>query len=134
VDTVDDKARCTHWSAFKEIDILTVTKDDLAFKAPFSIQALRNDYVHAFVTWFDISFSCCHKPVHFSTGPHARYTHWKHTIFYTKEAMMVEQGDAIDGEIMCAPNASNPRDLDIVIQYHHKGSVDETNETIQYKM
>jgi hypothetical protein len=28
--------------------------------------------VHAFLGWFDISFSCCHKPVNFSTGPQAK--------------------------------------------------------------
>lgn len=28
--------------------------------------------VHAFLGWFDINFSCCHKPVKFSTGPHAK--------------------------------------------------------------
>ena len=33
--------------------------------------------VHAFLAWFDISFACTHKNVSFSTGPHAKYTHWK---------------------------------------------------------
>jgi hypothetical protein len=31
--------------------------------------------VHAFLGWFDISFSCCHKPVNFSTGPQAKVRH-----------------------------------------------------------
>jgi hypothetical protein len=34
--------------------------------------------VHAFLAWFDISFGCTHKKVSFSTGPHAKYTHWKY--------------------------------------------------------
>jgi protein arginine N-methyltransferase 1 len=29
----------------------------------------------------------------------------------------VEQGDKLTGELTCAPNAKNPRDLDIVIDY-----------------
>jgi protein arginine N-methyltransferase 1 len=33
--------------------------------------------VHAFLAWFDVSFDCTHKKVQFSTGPHAKYTHWK---------------------------------------------------------
>ncbi len=32
---------------------------------------------HAFLAWFDISFEATHKKVRFSTGPHAKYTHWK---------------------------------------------------------
>jgi hypothetical protein len=31
--------------------------------------------VHALLGWFDVSFRACHKPVSFSTGPHAKYTH-----------------------------------------------------------
>lgn len=34
--------------------------------------------VHAFLAWFDITFACTHKKVQFSTGPHAKYTHWKY--------------------------------------------------------
>ena len=36
--------------------------------------------VHAFLAWFDISFACTHKRVSFSTGPHAKYTHWKYVL------------------------------------------------------
>jgi protein arginine N-methyltransferase 1 len=71
VDTVDLKSVVTEPCQIKHIDIRTVKKEDLAFTA---------DYVHAFLAWFDIDFSCCFKPVKFSTGPHARYTHWKQTV------------------------------------------------------
>jgi hypothetical protein len=30
--------------------------------------------IHALLAWFDISFNAAHKPVQFSTGPHAKYT------------------------------------------------------------
>lgn len=58
-------------------DLLTVTKADLNFIADFKLTATRNDYIHAFLGWFDVSFRACHKAVSFSTGPHAKYTHWK---------------------------------------------------------
>jgi protein arginine N-methyltransferase 1 len=61
---------------FQYIDIMTVKKEDLTFQVPFQLTATRDDFVHALVAWFDISFSFCHKPIQFSTGPHARYTHW----------------------------------------------------------
>jgi protein arginine N-methyltransferase 1 len=61
----------------QHIDLRTAKKEDLAFSAPFRLTATRNDYIHAFLAWFDISFDCTHKKVQFSTGPHAQYTHWK---------------------------------------------------------
>lgn len=81
----------------QEFDLATVTKEELSFKAPFTLKATRDDSqcilsagatqktelstvdvdIHAFLAWFDISFSACHKPVKFSTGPHSQYTHWK---------------------------------------------------------
>jgi type I protein arginine methyltransferase len=76
VDVVEDKAVVSDAFAFKEIDIRTVEKSDLTFSVPFELRGTRNDYAHAFLAWFDISFDCCHKPVSFSTGPYAEYTHW----------------------------------------------------------
>lgn len=39
---------------------------------------------HAFLAWFDISFASTHKTVKFSTGPHAKYTHWKYVLLPSK--------------------------------------------------
>lgn len=50
---------------------------DLAFESDFALTARRNDYVHALVAHFDCGFTQLHKPLHFSTGPFAKYTHWK---------------------------------------------------------
>ncbi|KAG0366737.1 S-adenosyl-L-methionine-dependent methyltransferase [Gamsiella multidivaricata] len=134
VDTVDAKAIVTTECAFKNIDILTVKKEDLAFKVPFSITAKRDDYIHAFISWFDIWFDACHKPVHFSTGPFANYTHWKQTVFYTKDAMTIKEGETITGELTCAPNGRNPRDLDIVIDYEFSGKQMSLKEKNEYRM
>lgn len=79
----------------QSIDLLTAKKEDLTFDAPFELTATRNDCwcppfyprtwllkgsadIHAFLAWFDITFKCTHKKVSFSTGPHAKYTHWKY--------------------------------------------------------
>lgn len=40
-----------------------------AFQVPFTLLALRNDYIHALVAWFDVAFTYCHKPLSFSTSP-----------------------------------------------------------------
>ena len=52
----------------QEIDLNTVKLEDLNFSAPFTIRSRRNDYVHAFVVFFTVEFSACHKRTGFSTG------------------------------------------------------------------
>ena len=56
----------------------------------------------------------------------------RQTVFYTPDTLAVQAGDQISGELTCAPNARNPRDLDIVISY--KAPTDVQPTTIQYKM
>jgi len=133
VDTVELKAVVTNPYAIKHIDLKTARIEDLTFSAPFSITATRNDYVHAFLAWFDISFGSIHKPVKFSTGPHAKYTHWKQTVFYTRETVTISEGEIITGRLTCAPNARNNRDLDIVIEYEVEGA-QYASDRIEYKM
>ena len=68
VDVVDTKSIVSNSSLIKEIDLTTMKVEDLSFSAPFHLQVKRNDYVHAFVTYFNIEFSACHKKIGFSTG------------------------------------------------------------------
>jgi protein arginine N-methyltransferase 1 len=117
VDTVELKAVVTDPYMLKHIDLLTVQKEDLMFIVPFTLTATRNDYIHAFLAWFDVSFDCTHKKIQFSTGPHAQYTHWKQTVFYTPSTVTISEGEKITGTLSCAPNARNNRDLDITIEY-----------------
>ncbi|KAG8918975.1 type I protein arginine N-methyltransferase Rmt1 [Tulasnella sp. 418] len=134
VDTVDVKTVVTSTYELKGINLLTAKKEDLTFTAPFTLKAARNDYIHAFLAWFDISFSAVHKPVKFSTGPHAKYTHWKQTVFYTIDTIAIKEGNIIQGTLSCAPNARNPRDLDIVINYESNSAAGPVSASIQYKM
>ncbi|CAE7097105.1 unnamed protein product [Rhizoctonia solani] len=136
VDTVELKAVVTKPCAIKHIDLRTVKKEDLTFSTDFTLVAERVDYIHAFLAWFDICFDAAHKPVKFSTGPHAKYTHWKQTVFYTKDVIPVKilkVGDEIVGTLTCAPNQRNNRDLDITIKYESKGER-EASDFIQYKI
>lgn len=117
VDTVEMKAVVTDPTAFLTLDLYTVKASDLTFTAPFTLNARRNDFIHALIAWFDIDFTACHKPVRFSTGPHTKYTHWKQTVFYVNEAVTVEEGETITGTLSNKPNEKNKRDLDIRIEY-----------------
>jgi len=117
VDTVDLKAVVTNPVPIFPIDLYTVTPGDLTFSAPFRLQARRDDFVHALIAWFDIEFTACHKLVKFSTGPHAKYTHWKQTVFYLREVLMIKDGEEISGWLTSKPTKQNKRDLDVTIDY-----------------
>ncbi len=70
------------------VDISTMRKEDATFKVPFSLTLQRNDYIHALVAYFDVSFTAGHKPVSFTTSPRARPTHWKQTVFYLENTLV----------------------------------------------
>jgi len=104
VDTVEAGAQMTSAHKFMTIDLNSVTVADLAFSRPFTLRGTRNDFMHAFIAWFDVEFSKCHKPVAFSTGPSSKYTHWKQTVFYTTEVLSVSETEEIKGTLACKPN------------------------------
>lgn len=99
------------------LDLYKCTTEDLAFNKTFDLTARRDDFIHAFVSWFDIEFTACHKTIAFSTGPHTKYTHWKQTVFYLKDMLTVQQGEQIHSRLVCGPNEKNRRDLDITVEY-----------------
>lgn len=47
----------------------------------------------------------------------SRATHWKQTVFYLNDTLIVAPGNKVLVKLDCAPNAKNPRDLDINIEY-----------------
>ena len=63
-----------------------------ACRVPFQLTASRNDYLHALVGYFDVTFSAGHKPVVMTTSPKARPTHWKQTVFYLEEPLTICAG------------------------------------------
>lgn len=134
VDIVESKALVTKSTVLKNIDLYTVTKEELAFTAPFKLHASRDDYIHAFIAWFDIEFTACHKHIRFSTGPYAQYTHWKQTVFYLRDALTIKNGEQIEGVLTCKPNEKNPRDLNIDISYDFKGEFMNSKDKLEYKM
>lgn len=134
VDIVNEDAVVSTACPIRHIDINTVTIDDLSFSVPFKFHALRDDYIHAFLCHFSIDFTACHKPVHFSTGPEAKYTHWKQTIFYLHDQVAVKEGEEMSGQFTLGPNKVNPRDLDITIDYKLKGALIQVEDSHSYMM
>lgn len=117
-----------------EIDIHTVKIEDLTFRSPFEIVFNRSDFAHAIVGYFDIFFTKGHKTLSFSTGPQAKYTHWKQTVFYLQEQLTVDAGDKLVGELDCRPNEKNPRDLDITIDVSMEGKQESYKFSQEYRL
>ncbi|DBA74875.1 hypothetical protein WJX79_006053 [Trebouxia sp. C0005] len=134
VDNVDPEQIATSSCQMKTIDILDMKVEDANFEVPFKVTASRNDYIHALVAYFDIAFTQCHKLVKFSTSPRSRHTHWKQTVFYLEDTLIVDQGEVIQGILKCSPNKKNPRDLDISMTYEFKGKHMTASRTQQYRM
>lgn len=134
VDTVDAKQVVTDSCKMIELDLRTVKTEELNFKVPFNIRSRRDDYVHAFVVYFDVEFSPCHKRTGFSTGPESRYTHWKQTVFYLKDTLTVKMGEEISGEFNIHQNKRNKRDLDLSLMYEFEGEVMSSKDSKDYKM
>jgi len=134
VDVVDPKQVVTNGCLLKEVDLYTVQKTDLAFSAPFHLQVRRNDYIQAFVTFFNIEFTKCHKRTGFSTAPEAPYTHWKQTVFYIDDYLTVKKGEEIYGVFSMKQNARNKRDLDFSLELDFRGELSEMQDAFQYRM
>lgn len=134
VDVVDPKQVVTSHAQLIEIDLYTVKKSDLDFKADFQLICKRNDYMQALVTFFTVEFTKCHKKLGFSTSPDSQYTHWKQTVFYLDDYLTVKTNESIYGTFEIKPNAKNNRDLDIKLKLDFDGELSDVHEVNQYRM
>jgi protein arginine N-methyltransferase 1 len=86
VDTVDKRQICTDHYPLKvktfiyqkkssplfllhqTFDLKTMSIDDINVDTKFRLRALRDDYIHAFVTYFLVEFTACPQRTVISTG------------------------------------------------------------------
>lgn len=134
VDTVDQNQIVTNCQLLKTMDISKMGPGDASFTAPFKLVAQRNDYIHALVAYFDVTFTKCHKLMGFSTGPKSRATHWKQTVLYLEDVLTICEGEAVSGSLTVAPNKKNPRDVDIMLKYSLQGRHSAISRIQYYKM
>ncbi|CAA3007952.1 probable arginine N-methyltransferase [Olea europaea subsp. europaea] len=121
VDIVEQKQIVTNCQLLKTMDISKMAPEDASFTTPFKLVAERDDYIHALLVYFDVSFTKCHKLMGFSTGPKSRATHWKQTVLYLEDVLTICQGETVIGTMTVAPNKKNPRDVDIMLKYSLNG-------------
>ncbi|XP_004513091.1 probable protein arginine N-methyltransferase 1.2 [Cicer arietinum] len=134
VDTVDQNQIATNCQLLKTMDISKMSSGDCSFTAPFKLVAARDDFIHALVAYFDVSFTKCHKLMGFSTGPRSRATHWKQTVLYLEDVLTICEGETIVGSMTVAPNKKNPRDVDIMLKYSLNGRRCNASRVQYYKM
>ncbi|XP_057811054.1 probable protein arginine N-methyltransferase 1 isoform X1 [Salvia miltiorrhiza] len=134
VDTVEQNQIVTNCQMLKTMDISKMDSVDASFTAPFKLVAERDDYIHALVAYFDVSFTKCHKLMGFSTGPKSRATHWKQTVLYLEDVLSICKGETLTGTMTVAPNKKNPRDVDITIKYSLNGQHCQATRTQHYRM
>jgi len=134
VDVVEPKQVVTNVCLLKEVDLYTVKVSDLNFSSPFHLQVKRDDYIQAFVTFFNVEFTKCHKRTGFSTAPEAPYTHWKQTVFYFDDYLTVRKGEEVYGTFKMCPNEKNKRDLDFNIEIDFRGELCELSDNFVYRM
>lgn len=134
VDTVDQKQLVTNCQLLKTMDISKMDSGDASFTAPFKLVAERDDYIHALVAYFDVSFTKCHKLMGFSTGPKSRGTHWKQTVLYLEDVLTVCEGESLTGSMAVTQNKKNPRDVDITLKYSLNGRRCRVSRTQYYRM
>lgn len=134
VDVVEPNQIVTNYYKIKEVNLYTVTLEDLTFESNFVLIAKRNDYIHALLAFFSIEFTKSHKPIGFSTSPEHRATHWKQTIFYIDGFITVSKGEEITGKFIMSPNLKNRRDMDIKISVEQDSRMGHYNFELDYKM
>lgn len=113
------------------IDLYSVTKEQLDFESDFTLTAQRNDYIHAYVAYFSVEFSKTNNQIRFFTGPKNQYTHWKQTVFYLSDTLTICKDECITGHISVKRNQHNPRDLDIAIQTTFNGKHQQLQQNTQ---
>lgn len=134
VDFVEPETINTIEYTLKVFDLYTVTAEDLEFSERFTLRATRNDYIHAFLCYFNVEFTACRNPISISTSPRGQQTHWKQTVFYLHDQISVRKGDRIDGIFSLRTNKSNNRDLEIDIEFNFTGETHKTQVLESYKM
>eukprot|EP01084_Bolivina_argentea_P026777 49802_1 len=133
VDAVEGNAVISDCQPLLELNIATCKKEDLIFEADVKLQIRRDDCMHAYVSFFDVSFSLP-RPVVISTSPFTAYTHWKQTVFYLRNPLSVVKGETLSLKMQVCPNSSNQRDIDITSTIDFVGTKGELHEKCLYRL
>jgi len=134
VEYVWAKNVCTDMVPIFAIDLYTVKTEDLNFDSQVQLPVLRDDHCHALISFFEVEFTKCNQRTGFSTGPHCKRTHWKQTLFYLSQDLVVSHGTEMDISLSVSRNAQNKRSLVINIEVSYQGSQENPTQKRVYIM
>nr|XP_027202125.1 protein arginine N-methyltransferase 1-like [Dermatophagoides pteronyssinus] len=119
VNSIDEERIISTPAHVAMFDLYTVQPEQLNFFSGFQLKTTRRDYCFGFVVWFDVYFPG-HVPTILSTSPLDENTHWKQTILYFEEPLLVDKDNIIQGLIGLKKNRLNARNLDIKLHVKFK--------------
>lgn len=90
-DIVNTKYIITLPEVLTEIDLNICTINACDFNSPFNLTAVEDGELVSLVGYFDTFFDLPNA-ISFSTGPLATPTHWKQTVFFLKDPIIVKKG------------------------------------------
>lgn len=93
-----------------DFDLNTVDYDCPNFSYDFSMKIKQNGKLTSFIGYFDTFFDLPN-PVHFTTGPQSKSTHWKQVIFYIRDPVEVKIGEVVCGKFQCRRGKKDVRAL-----------------------
>ena len=134
VGLVERRHIISNTCTFLDLDLYKVKPAELDFANTYELQIIRTDTVHALVCWFDAYFSKLNNPVHLSTSPYSRSTHWQQTVLYLNDPISVVTGRKLFGTIAIRKSKVHFRDLDIKVSYHYLEPAPGVNYTQMYKL
>ena len=100
----------------------------------------NSSFFQGFATFFDVTFSQCHRVVQFSTSPRCVTvlyctvlyrtvlycivtrcvpTHWSQTVFHLDDQFPLVEGEEVAGTFVMARNKKYSRELDMEIALRH---------------
>jgi type I protein arginine methyltransferase len=134
VDVVPSKGVLSSSCKVLELDLCTMKPSDVEFACGYQVKINYDDKVHGLIGWWDASFSNLPNQQLLSTSPFVKATHWKQTVFYSSQDMIVNRGDTLHGSIACRQSLNNKRELDIKISYHIDNDDNKRDFTNLYKL
>mmetsp|Transcript_3007 Transcript_3007/g.6858 ORF Transcript_3007/g.6858 Transcript_3007/m.6858 type:complete len:372 (+) Transcript_3007:53-1168(+) len=133
-DIVEPLALVTDTACVFQMDLSVVKCHELDFVSPFSLKSHRQDFIHALVVWFDVFFDAAPDALPLSTAPGQPDTHWKQTVLYLEEPLVVFPGDILSGRMAVRKNALNNRDLDVKLSYQLEGRLPKPMKTQTFRV
>ena len=111
-----------------DLDLVRMKKEDVNFATSYTLKMNQNSQASAIVAWFDCIFEDLNKKVTLSTSPFKPYTHWKNTIFYLDQPILVKQGEKLQGSVAVRQSKENYRELDVKFSYHFNSPASGTQK------